>query len=168
MTTIASLPPAVAPLAAPARAAAPEVEREFSMVLWLHDDYMQVVEFGMDGVTPLVVDETRPLGAERGPNPARLLGAAVGGCLGASLLYCLRKARVEVKDLRTTVEGTMVRSDRGRLRIGALRVRLAPSVPQAGDRARMARCLDLFEDFCVVTQSVREGIDVAVQVEPRP
>lgn len=167
MTAIASTPPAVAPLATPAPAPAAEAEQRFSMVLWLHDDYMQVVEFGMDGVTPLVVDEMQPLGAERGPNPARLLGAAVGSCLGASLLYCLRKARIGVTDLRTTVEGTMVRNDRGRLRIGELRVRLAPTVPEA-ERARMARCLEIFEDFCIVTQSVRAGIDVAVRVEPMP
>jgi organic hydroperoxide reductase OsmC/OhrA len=164
---LASPAAAGAPLAAPAPGSAQETEHDFSMVLWLHDGYMQVVDFGMDGVTPLVVDETHPLGAERGPNPARLLGAAVGGCLGASLLYCLRKARLEVTDLRTTVAGTLVRNDRGRLRIGALQVHLAPSVPEA-ERARMGRCLDLFEDFCIVTQSVREGIDVSVEVEPRP
>jgi hypothetical protein len=31
----------------------------------------------------------------------------------------------------------------------------------------MRRCLELFEDFCTVTQSVRGGIDVQVQVEPQ-
>lgn len=30
----------------------------------------------------------------------------------------------------------------------------------------MRRCLELFEGFCVVTQSVRRGIDVDVAVEP--
>jgi hypothetical protein len=31
----------------------------------------------------------------------------------------------------------------------------------------MRRCLELFEDFCVVTQSVRRGIDAEVAVAPR-
>jgi uncharacterized OsmC-like protein len=30
----------------------------------------------------------------------------------------------------------------------------------------MARCLEVFEDYCVVTQSVRDGIDITVSVEP--
>ena len=33
-------------------------------------------------------------------------------------------------------------------------------------RSRVERCLELFEDFCVVTQSVRNGIEVDVAVEP--
>lgn len=33
-----------------------------------------------------------------------------------------------------------------------------------GDQARMARCLDLVEDFCLVTESVRSGTDVDVDV----
>jgi hypothetical protein len=30
----------------------------------------------------------------------------------------------------------------------------------------MSRCLELFEDFCVVTEGMREGIDVKVVVTP--
>jgi organic hydroperoxide reductase OsmC/OhrA len=71
---------------------------------------------------------------------------------------------VEVAELRTKVEGTIVRNERGRLRIGGLRVRLAPEVTQE-QRERMGRCLDLFQDFCIVTESVRTGIAVDVEVE---
>ena len=142
-----------------------DAEHGFSLVLRLREHYVQVVDFDLTAVTPLVVDEPTPLGWEQGPNPARLLGAAMGSCLGASLLFCLRKARIDVRDLRTTVEGTMVRNERGRLRVGSVRVHLHPTVAEA-DRERMARCLGLFEDFCVVTESVRHGIDVTVDVAP--
>ena len=61
----------------------------------------------------------------------------------------------------------MVRNERGRYRIGQLRVRLAPDVVADPD-GRMARCLNLFQDFCIVTESVRHGIPVDVTVEPAP
>ena len=32
------------------------------------------------------------------------------------------------------------------------------------DRERMKPCLDVFEDFCIVTQSVRKGINVQATV----
>lgn len=137
--------------------------QQFALSLTLHDGYAFTVDFG-DALAPLVADEPPPLGAGRGPNPARLLAAAVGSCLGASLLFCLREARVEITELRTSVEGTIVRNEEGRLRIGEIRVRLAPHVAPE-DRDRRGRCLDLFEDFCIVTQSVRQGIAVDVQVE---
>jgi hypothetical protein len=34
----------------------------------------------------------------------------------------------------------------------------------AGQQPRIGRCLELFEDFCVVTASVRKGIPVSVVV----
>jgi organic hydroperoxide reductase OsmC/OhrA len=92
-----------------------------------------------------------------------VLSAAVGNCLSESLLYCLRRARIEVTALRAEVEVTPTRNDRGRLRIGAIRVTLVPEVAP-GAEGRYARCLELFEDFCVVTESVRGGIDVTVDV----
>jgi uncharacterized OsmC-like protein len=139
-------------------------ERDFSVEVTLRDGYEMAVDFGLDGVDALTVDEPPPLGEAAGPNPARLLGAAVGSCMGASLLFCMRRARVPVDGLRTRVEGTVVRNEQGRMRIGALRVKLMPRVGEDG--ARMERCLELFEDFCIVGQSVRDGIPLTVEVEP--
>ena len=69
--------------------------------------------------------------------------------------------------LRTSVVGTLVRNERGRLRVGEIRVRLTPAVaPEAQER--IGRCLELFEDFCVGTESVRRGLPVAVEVVPEP
>jgi hypothetical protein len=50
-------------------------------------------------------------------------------------------------------------------RLLAIKVRIHPDVEQA-DSGRAARCLELFEDFCIVTQSVRSGLDVSVEVQP--
>jgi uncharacterized OsmC-like protein len=33
------------------------------------------------------------------------------------------------------------------------------------DRTRVARCLEIFENYCTVTQSVRKGIEVTVNVK---
>ena len=139
----------------------------FEVALTLGGGYAFTVNFAEGEGPPLIVDELPPLGEANGPNPARLLAAAVGSCLSASLLYCLRKSRVEVSQLRTTVEGTIVRNERGRLRLGGIRVRVAPEVT-AEQRERMGRCLDLFQDFCIVTESVRAGIAVDVDVENAP
>lgn len=140
---------------------------QFSVSLELRDGYAFNVHFAAEDGTPFLVDEPPPLGEGNGPNPARLLAAAVGSCLSASLLFCLRKSRIEVGRLRTIVEGEIVRNARGRLRIGGMRVRLAPELAPE-QRDRMGRCLDLFQDFCIVTESVREGITVDVEVEGAP
>jgi organic hydroperoxide reductase OsmC/OhrA len=114
---------------------------------------------------PLTLDEPAPLGDDQGPNASRVLGVAVGHCLASSLLFCLGKARVPVSGLSARVEGTVARNDEGRLRITELRVTLAPTV-SGSDRDRMQRCLDLFEDFCTVSASVRRGIPIHVDVTP--
>jgi organic hydroperoxide reductase OsmC/OhrA len=142
-------------------------ETGFEVQLTLQRDYQISADFGIPEVPDLRFDEPRPLGEGAGPNAARVLAAAVGDCLSSSYLFCMRRARIDVKELKTTVTGTFTRNANGRLRIGGLKVRLEPLL--ATDKPeRAARCLELFEDFCVVTQSVRDGIDVQVAVTPAP
>lgn len=113
---------------------------------------------------PILLDEPPPLGEGRGPNAAALLAAAVGNCLAASLAFCLRRARVELDGLRADVTAQIVRNDAGRFRVQSIDVELAPSLRES-DRSRLTRCEGLFEDFCIVTESVRQGIPVKVSVK---
>jgi organic hydroperoxide reductase OsmC/OhrA len=137
----------------------------FGVHLTLRHGFEFAADFELPGVADLVLDEPPPLGAGRGPNAARVLATAVGNCLGASLLLCLRKARIEVQALRVSVRGSFARNERGRLRIEGFQVKLEPVIP-GEQRERAGRCLNLFEDFCIVTASVRQGIDVQVDVGP--
>jgi uncharacterized OsmC-like protein len=133
----------------------------FSIHLEREEGYRFRVDFETEGVAELVVDEGPPLGQNAGPNPSRLLATAVGDCLSASLVFCLSKSRVEVGALRTKVVGTYTRNEQKRLRIGGLDVTIEAELP---DAAAAEKCLALFEDFCVVTASVRKGVPVAVRV----
>ena len=142
-----------------------EDRQDFSITLDHREGYQFTVDFPGEPAPPLLVDEAVPLGAGAGPNPARLLATAIGHCLSASFLFCVRKQRIEIGAMRTTVEGTLVRNERGRLRIGEIRVRLSPELT-AEEQGRITRCLELFEDFCLVTESVRHGVEVKVEVAP--
>jgi organic hydroperoxide reductase OsmC/OhrA len=117
---------------------------------------------GIAGGAPMLLDEPPPLGQARGPNAAALLAAAVANCLAASLAYCLRKARATVADLTATAT-VRVGREGGRFRVVGIDVGLTPVLSEA-DQGRFARCEAIFEDFCIVTESVRKGIPVNVNV----
>jgi len=136
----------------------------FDLHLERHSGYAFEVTFDKAHYPKLRVDEPAPLGEDTGPNPARLLAASVADCLAASLLFCMQKQGVKPDAMSAAVRVELVRNDDRRLRIGAIDVTLHPVVP-AGSPA-LGACLSTFEDFCVVTQSVRSGLDVRVHVEP--
>jgi organic hydroperoxide reductase OsmC/OhrA len=140
-------------------------EWRFDVSLTLDHGYQFRADFGLLGVAELTLDEAAPLGDGTGPNPARLLTVAVANCLASSLLFCLRKARVEVSGMTVSAGGTMARNEKGRLRMTKIDVTLRPRVGE-DDVPRMNRCREIFEDFCPVTAAVRAGVDVQVTVEP--
>ena len=76
-------------------------EKGLTLTLDLQKGYEFLVDFHQDGIPPLLMDEPPPLGEDHGLNASRLLAAAVGNCLSASALFCLRKARIPVKGMRT-------------------------------------------------------------------
>ena len=140
-------------------------ERLQHVTVRLARGYEFVAEFNdVLNAPSILFDEPTPLGEDRGPNASAVLGAAVGNCLAASLAFCLRNARVDLERLTARVTTHVVRNERGRFRVSAIDVELLPEV-EAVDSARLARCEELFEDFCTVTGSVRNGIPVSVSLK---
>ena len=126
------------------------------------EDFHFAIRFG-DGIPLLHSDEHPPLGKGAGPSPDQLLAAAVGNCLSASLLFALRKFKQAPEPIRAEVEATTGRNEANRLRILRIAVRLTLGVPAAGLQ-HLDRVLSQFEQFCTVTESVKQGIPVDVEV----
>lgn len=141
-------------------------DSQFSIELTQQADYRFETRFDDPALRPLVTDEPPPLGGGAGPNPARLLGTAVANCLAASLLFSLRKFRIDAEPLRAVATVSVVRNAQNRLRIGGIGVELHLAVA-ATDVKSLDRVLGQFEDFCIVTQSVRAGVAVDVRVIDR-
>lgn len=126
-------------------------------------DYAFRIHFDETTLADLLTDEAPPLGKGEGPNPTRMLLAAVANCLSASLLFAMRKFKNQPGTLVTTATADVVRNERGRVRVGHIHVVL--KLAEAGEaHAHVERILEQFEDFCVVTESVRSGVPVSVEV----
>jgi organic hydroperoxide reductase OsmC/OhrA len=140
-----------------------ETEQSFGITLEQTSDYEFKVRFDETAIPDLTTDETSPLGREAGPNPSRLLATAVAHCLSASLLFALRKYKNAPGQMGAKAKATLARNEHGRWRVTHIGVDL-----QLSDKAelldRLDRVLAQFEDFCIVTQSVRQGIKVDVSV----
>lgn len=143
---------------------APSHARSFTLTLEQEQGYEFRVKFDWPGVADLLLDEPEPLGAKRGPNAARLVAAAVANCLSASLLFCLQdKFKQKPGPIRAEVTGRLERNERGRYRITGVDVAIALA-DDAGALRYLDRCCGQFEDFCIVTESIRTGIPVSVKV----
>lgn len=116
------------------------------------------------GSATLTLDEAPPRG-EGGLSPAGLLAAAIGGCLSGGLTLCLNKAHLEPDAVNANVTARIARNAAGRLRITSIDVDLTPCLP-GEDAGHLERCKSAYEDFCVVTESVRDGIPVNVRISP--
>ena len=125
-------------------------------------DYRFDVHFS-DGVPVLQADEPPPLGQGQGPSPVQLLCAAVGNCLSASQLFAWRKYKQDPGTIGCDVTAEVGRNAEGRLRVLSMQATLTIGVP-ADTLDHLDRVIGSFEDYCTVTQSVKAGIPVTLNV----
>jgi uncharacterized OsmC-like protein len=136
---------------------------DIRIVLEQEGPYAFKVNFEGSDLEALHTDEPAPLGAGSGPNPSALLLAGVANCLSASLLFALRKFKNDPGPIRAEIVSRRERNAEGRWRIPRAEVTIRLS-DKAVDLEHFDRVLAQFEQYCVVTQSVRDGVEVAVRI----
>jgi uncharacterized OsmC-like protein len=138
-------------------------ETRFAISLEHAQDGKVTVRFDWDEVPGVVLDELAWLDEQRTPHATLILATALGNCLGVSLLSCLHKLQVEPQGIQTTVSGAIACSERGRAQISHLDVQI--SLGGADHLAsRLKRCLELDDEYCLITESVRAGIPINIHV----
>ncbi len=125
-------------------------------------DYRFDIVFG-DAMPVLTSDEPTPLGTGLGPSPVQMLCAAVGNCLSDSLLFAFRKFKQEPSPIQCVVTAEVGRNDDNRLRVLHMNAQIRMGA-LAENLQQVDHVLAQFEEFCTVTQSVRQGISITVEV----
>ncbi len=140
-------------------------QHSFAIVIERVRDFEFLARFDKEHYAPLTIDEPEPVGRDSEANASRILSAALGNCLSASLMFCLQRSKLGVKSIRAEVTTIITRNDEGRWRIGNVAVQIFLATEEQDER-RLKRCIDIFENYCIVTASVRQGIPVDVSVIP--
>ena len=104
------------------------------------------------------------------PNPSRILTAAVMSFLSSSFAFCLEKSRISSNDfeLTTTATTTIDRNEQNRLRVKNINVEIKPVFKNEANveelKAKFQRCVSIFQDYCTVSASIKQGIDITTNV----
>ncbi len=139
-------------------------QTQFKIELELIDKLQFNVKFDLPDASDLLMDEPPVFGGSGlGPNASRAIAAGVGNCLSASLAFCLRKSRADLKGMKTIAQGTVGREE-GLLRLQKIDIKIYPKLGSEEDMEKLERCKGLFEKYCIVTESIRKGLPVDIEI----
>ncbi|MFX0113942.1 MAG: OsmC family protein [Candidatus Hodarchaeota archaeon] len=121
-----------------------------------------------ENYSSLLFDEPPHAGGnDEAPNASRYLTSAILNCLSASLTFCLQKSRIPLDTLESEAICTIARNEDGYWRIKRIDAKLRPQWNDWSDQMEKAldRCRKIFVNYCIVSASVKEGIEINVEVE---
>ncbi len=144
---------------------------KFTIKLKRVDGMQFRAEFDKRHFPPLMMDEPEhvPGGRDEYPNASRILAAAITDCLSASLTFCLEKSHAPLDDLEATTTVEIARNEQGYWRVKQVDVELTAGFGTLDDKTlkRFEKCKERFFNYCIVSASIKEGIDINVNVKPK-
>ncbi|MFX1294904.1 MAG: OsmC family protein [Promethearchaeota archaeon] len=133
--------------------------------LTLEEEMIFKCDLGEMKVKDCYIDETHKDEVDMlGPNPSRMLGMAILGCLSASFIFCLKKRNFTLDDLKAEAEVSIGRNEKGFWRVKKIDVEIVVKIDDPETQRRADQCRKMFEQYCTVTQAVRDGINVEVNL----
>ncbi|MBD3193714.1 MAG: hypothetical protein GF317_01565 [Candidatus Lokiarchaeota archaeon] len=147
-------------------------EENTKVSIKLQKDMIFQLEKTYKSLNTLLIDESLEEDKEKlGPDAASLLGMAVISCLSASFIFCLQKRNLSLDDLEANADISFKEPKKGYMRIDTINVNLKPKTKDSEVLKRMKQCIRelksghmFFEESCIITPSVREGINIHVNV----
>lgn len=127
----------------------------------LEEDMIFKCDLGQINMNNLFIDEQHKKTKDKiGPNPSKLLALSVLACMGASFAYCLQKYNISLSDFEGKAYITSTRNEKGFWRIKKISIDLRPKIDNPKIRKKADECKKFFEQFCIISESLKEGIEI--------
>ncbi len=125
-----------------------------------------LIDTGIKNLPKIYVDDEHKNHDEMlGPDPSIMLMSAIVGCLSASYIFCMEKKNLAFDDYSVEAEYITHKNEEGLWRVKELNIKLMPSSNDEKIKKRIKQCSKIFERTCTVTESVRQGIKVNVDID---
>ena len=113
----------------------------------------------------LYIDEKNKKENEKiGTSPAKLLALSVLSCLALSFSFCLKKENFSLSGFEGNAEVIITRNDKGFWRVKKINVEMNPKIDTPKMRKRADQCRKFFEQYCIISESLRSGFEVNVNL----
>jgi uncharacterized OsmC-like protein len=142
------------------------IELKSKVSLKLEEEMLFKCDRGQLAMQNLYIDERQSKEIEKiGPSPVKLLAISVLGCLVASYSFCLQKRNFSISDLDGNAEVILARNDKGFWRVKKIDIKIKPKIENPEMRKRADQCNFFFEQYCIISESLRNGIIVDIDLE---
>lgn len=123
-------------------------------------------DLGQIKMNDLFIDEQNKKSINKiGPNPSKLLALSVLACLAGSFTFCVQKNNSLLSDIEGKAIITSKRNEEGFWRLKKIDITLNPKIDNPKMRKRVDQCQKNFEQFCIISESIREGIDININLD---
>ncbi len=115
----------------------------------------------------VVLMDDRKKGADSAPTPVEMFLSAVGSCLVMSFVYCtyLGGIKINQKEFKVKMVGSVKRKN-NRLRL--IDVCAEFFLKSSKDDKKIRKCFEKFQPFCILSESIKEGISLSCDLEITP
>ena len=103
-------------------------------------------------------------GNGQSPCPDQLFLASLGGCLLTTFLHFAKRLQLEVQDVNVFVEGKIFLRKGVGYRISLVEAKIRV-IADAEDMELAEKCSELARDYCHITRSIEDSIQVDVSIE---
>ncbi|MFO8018510.1 MAG: OsmC family protein [Promethearchaeia archaeon] len=106
-------------------------------------------------------------GTNKGPSPVEYFLLGIGGCMGSTFAFSCQKNGIEVQDISITIDGELThREDRENLlQFEKIEGHIDFIPKDAYDEKKIKQSIREFQKYCVLSNSIRQGIPLDVNVE---
>jgi len=102
-----------------------------------------------------------------GPSSVGYLLIGIGGCLGSTFAFCLKKKKVEFTSLEIILDGILKHNGpKLHLRLNRINCQINISLNH-NQYNLLEECIQTFQKYCVVSESIINGIPLNVKIKKK-
>jgi uncharacterized OsmC-like protein len=111
-----------------------------------------------------ILMDDKKKGDDSAPTPVEMFLSSIGSCAAMSFIYCISLSKVDVhpESLKFKVSGRVGRLEE-RLRL--LEVKMEFLVKSGSDNAKIQKCFEKFQPFCILSESIQPTIQFSCDLK---